>query len=152
MDVSLIHHEWKICQSDVEVPRHGIKQSIDLFWNSVFELQSSTGEKRYPNLQRVVWTDLVLAQVNSESERSLSVNGRLLTKDRVLLGEKTITGLLTVKEVIDVCDPVRSIPELIPVTQALKTLVHTAHAAYPMCLSGGMEEENQRKEESRRAE
>ena len=88
MDVSLIHGKLEIHQSDVEVPKRDIKQRIDLFWNSVLKLQTSTDEKRCTNLKRFVRTGLVLVQVNSESEISLSVNGKLLAKGRVLLGEK----------------------------------------------------------------
>ena len=59
---------------------------------------------------------LVLAQTNAESERSLSVNARIVRKDRASLGEKTIVGLHVVKEAIRFYDPVHSRVEMIPVT------------------------------------
>ena len=59
---------------------------------------------------------LVLAQTNPESERSLSVNTRIVTKDRASLGEKTIVGLHVVKEAVRFYDPVHSRVEMIPIT------------------------------------
>ena len=49
-------------------------------------------------LPEVVKSGLILAHMNAESERSLSVNVRIVTKERNLLGETTIVGLRAVKE------------------------------------------------------
>ena len=58
---------------------------------------------------------LVLAQTKAESERSLSVNARIVTKDRASLGEKTIVGLHVVKEAVRFYDTVHSRIEIIPI-------------------------------------
>lgn len=42
---------------------------------------------RYLALPKVVKSGLVLSQMNAESERSLSVNARIVTLERTLLGE-----------------------------------------------------------------
>ena len=54
---------------------------------------------------------MVLKQTNAESERSLSVNARIVTKDRSLLGEKTFVGIHTLKEAVWFFDPDNKQPE-----------------------------------------
>ena len=48
---------------------------------------------------------LVLAQTNAESERSLSINARIVTQERASLGEKTIVGLHVLKDAVRFFDP-----------------------------------------------
>ena len=50
------------------------------------------------------------------SERSLSINARVVTSDRSALGEVTITGLRSVKEAVRFYDPVNGRPENIAIT------------------------------------
>ena len=92
---------------------------------------------------------LVLAQTNAESERSLSVNARLVAKDRASLGEKTIVGLHVVKEAVRFYDPVHSRVEIIPITQELKKSVRTAYSTYKDGLQREREEEEKKKEEAK---
>ena len=75
------------------------KEGIEVFWKQVFELQASNSDYRYKVLPVDVKSALVLAQTNVESECSLSVNTRIVTEERPLLGEKTIIGLHIVKAV-----------------------------------------------------
>ena len=72
-----------------------------MYWNKVSKLQAADGELRYKTLPTVIKSGLVLAQTNAESERSLSVNARIVTKDRALLGEKTIVGLMLLRMLLD---------------------------------------------------
>ena len=65
------------------------RERIEVYWNKVSKLQAADGELRYKTLPTVIKSGLVLAQTNAESECSLSVNARIVTKDRALLGEKT---------------------------------------------------------------
>ena len=121
------------------------QQRVDHFWNAVFNLKAISGLQKYTNLVDVVRAGLVLAQVNSESERSLSVNARVVTKERSLLAERTITGLRTVKEAVHFNDPVNNRPEKIPMTSALKTAVRSAHRSYSMIWKMEEEKEEMRK-------
>ena len=73
---------------------------------------------------------LVLAQTNAESERSLSVNTRIVTQERASLGEKKIVGLHVLKDAVRCFDPVSNQPERIPIRQDLKQSVKLAHSAY----------------------
>ena len=59
----------------------------------------------------VVKSALVLVQTNADSEHRLSVNTRIITDGRSLLGEKTIIGIRIVKEAVQFFDPVSSQPE-----------------------------------------
>ena len=81
-------------QVDNDLPAHNASERIEVFWNGVFKLQSADDASRYNLLPVVIKSALVLAQTNAESERSLSVNARIVKKDRASLGEKTILGLL----------------------------------------------------------
>ena len=54
----------------------------------------------------VIKSGLVFASTNAESERSLSINATVVSSERSALGEKTITGLHTVKEAVRFYDPV----------------------------------------------
>ena len=53
----------------------------------------------------------VLAQVNAESERSLSINARIVTQERASLGENTIVGLHVLKDAVNFYDPITHQPE-----------------------------------------
>ena len=56
-------------------------------------------------LPKVVRAGLILAQMNAVSERSLSVNARIVTKECNLLEGTTIVGLRAVKEAVRFHDP-----------------------------------------------
>ena len=84
---------------------------------------------------------LVLAQTNAESERRLSINTRIVTRERASLGEKTIVGLHVLKDAVRFLDPVSNQPERIPITQDLKQSVKVAHSSYKECLEAEKREE-----------
>ena len=70
---------------------------------------------------------LVLTQINTKSECSLSVNVRIVTQERTSLGEKTIVGLHVIEDALKVYDSVSNKVEKIPVTQDLKKSVRSAY-------------------------
>ena len=117
-------------QADVDVNQlQGIKD-IEEYWNAVFQLISVDGKSRYQFLHLVVKGGLVLAQTNAESERSLSINAQLVTKERASLGETTIVGFRLVKGAVLFHDPVNFARENISITKALNLSVRSAHAIY----------------------
>ena len=146
LNVSAVQDEWKSYQVDSDVQEVTQGERVDHYWNKVFMLTSSHGHFKYRNLEKVVKSGLVLAQVNAESERSLSVNARVVTKERAQLGEQTIIGLRTVKEAVSFYDPVSCCPEKIPVTASLKSAVRRSHAAYQDRLEREREQERARKQ------
>ena len=96
----------------------------------MFLLKSIDGNSLYQCLPLVIKSGLVFAQTNAESERSLSINARVVTSERSALGEVTITGLRTVKEAVRFYDPVNGQPENLAITKELKRSVRLAHTAY----------------------
>lgn len=141
--------EWKLFQVDTELPDYDAKERIEVFWKGVFQLQSPAGDPRYKVLPFVVKSALILAQTNAESERSLSINARIVTKDRASLSEQTIVGLHIVKEAVRFFDPDSMRPECVPVDTKLKQAVRSASAAYKECLQRDKELEKKKKEEER---
>ena len=93
---------------------------------------------------------LVLAQTNAESERSLSINARIVTQERASLGEKTIVGLNVLKDTVTFFDPVSNQPGRIPITQDLKRSVKLAHSAFKEHLEAEKREEAKRIEEAQK--
>ena len=98
----------------------------------------------------MIKSGLVLAQTNAESQHSLSVNARIVTKDKALLGEKTIVGLHVIKDAVRFYDPELSRPQMIPVTEELKRSVRQAHSAYRDHLEKEKEEKERKREEARK--
>ena len=87
--------------------------------------------------------------MNAESERSLSINARVVTKERCALGDTTICGLRAVKDAVRFYDPVGTQPEKIPVTKAMKAYVRSAHAKYQAKLEPVKIEEAEKREQAR---
>ena len=88
VNVSEVVDEWKLFQVDSDVPVYNPLDRIEVFWNRVFHILAENGELRYKVLPSVIKSALVLAQTNAESERSLSINARIVTQERASLGEK----------------------------------------------------------------
>ena len=59
----------------------------------------------YPLLTRIVKAALVLPHRNSDVERGISVNSRMLTAERNKLSEETIKGLRNTKDMVKFSDP-----------------------------------------------
>ena len=74
-----------MCSCDANVAQLYTDQRVDHFCRAVFFLKSSDRSPSYMVLTEVVKTGLILAQGNAESERSLSVNACIVTKERNLL-------------------------------------------------------------------
>ena len=130
IDVSLVSDEWKALQSDSDLDSIYKEERIKHYWNDVFALKSVANTNRYTILPCVIKSGLVLAQMNAESGRSLSINARVVTKETCALGDTTICGLRAVKDAVRFYDPVGTQPEKIPVTKAMKAYVRSAHAKY----------------------
>jgi len=130
LDGIQVHDEWREYSYDANVAQKDTEQRVDHLWRAVFCLKSSDGSPKYMALPKVVKAGLILAQMNAESERSLSVNARVVTKERNFLGETTIVGLRTVKEAVRFHDPQHWRPQNVPTTKDMKVAVRSAHAMY----------------------
>ena len=80
LDVSQIYVEWRVHSCDANVVQIETGKRVDHFWRAVCCLKSSDGSPKYMVLPEVVKVDLILAQMNAESKRNLSVNARIVTK------------------------------------------------------------------------
>ena len=123
----------------------------------MFLLTSVEGNGRYQLLSRLVKSFLVLAQANADSECSLSVNARVVTKERSKLGEQTIVGLRLLEDAAEFHDLVNCRLEKFPVTKEMRKSVRLADLAYKARLDQEMqgkkkelEETERRKEEEER--
>ena len=101
---------------------------------------------------RIVKTALVLPHGNSDVERGISVNSRMLTNERNKLSEVTINGLRATKDMIKFSDPQLHRPERIPVTKKLLNFVRSAHSAYRQKCEEEREEEERKKKEKGKEE
>ena len=142
--------EWKLYQNDGDISDIDTDQRVDHYWNAVFLLTSVEGNGRYQLLPRLVKSCLVLAQANADSERSLSVNARVVTKERPRVGEQTIVGLRLLKDAVKFHDPVNCRPEKIPVTKEMRKSVRLVHSAYKVRLDQEKEEKKKELEETKR--
>ena len=125
-------------------------QRVDHYWSAVFLLTSVEGNGRYQLLPRLVKSCLVLAQANVDSEHSLSVNARVVIKERSRLGEQTIVGLRLQKDAVKFHDPVNCRPETIPVTKEMRKFARLAQSAYKARLDEEKEEKKKKLEETKR--
>ena len=89
----------------------------------------------------------MLAHGNSDVERGISVNSRMLTAERNKLSEETINGLRNTKDMVKFSDPQSHRPERVPVTKKLLSSVRSAHTAYRQKCENE-KEENEEKEEA----
>lgn len=112
----------------IRKPEKGTR--VDHYWRDFFQLQTVNGNPRYPLLTRIVKAALVLPHRNSDVERGISVNSRMLTAERNKLSEETIKGLRNTKDMVKFSDPQSHRPERVPITKKLLSSVRSAHAAY----------------------
>ena len=150
ISTSEVIDEWKLFQVDNELPDYNQQERIEKYWNAVFQLQSSDGQLRYKLLPAVIKSAITLGQTNAESERSLSVNTAIVTRERTLLSENTIIGLRVIKEAVRFFDPVSNQPEKIAITDDLRRFVRNAHAAYKERLEREREDEEKKRQEVQR--
>ena len=94
VNVSEVVDEWKLFQVDSDVPVSNPLDQIEVLWNRVFHILAENGELLYKVLLSVIKSALILAQTNAESERSLSINARIVTQERASLGEKKLLGYM----------------------------------------------------------
>ncbi len=86
----LRYQEMKLTKEDKEI-------RVDHFWQKMFKCADDSGES-FAVLAKMVKCALALCHSNADVERSLSVNSKLLTKNRVSLNQETIVGLRAVKD------------------------------------------------------
>ena len=118
-DIANVSDEWRLYLHDKDITKLDKDTRVGHYWRRIFKLQKTNGNSRYPLLTRIVKTALVLPHGNSDVERGISVNNRMLTNERNKLSEVTINGLRATKDMIKFSDQKLHRPERIPVTKKL---------------------------------
>ena len=83
LDVSQVYDKWWVYSCIANVVQTDREKRVDHFWRAVCCLKSSDGSPKYMVLPKAV-KGPILAQMNAESERSLSGNARIVIKERNL--------------------------------------------------------------------
>ena len=99
-DIANVSDEWRLYIYDEETRKPEKATRVDHYWSDIFQLQTANGNPRYPLLTRIVKAALVLPHGNSDVERGISVNSRMLTAERNKLSEETINGLCNTKDMV----------------------------------------------------
>ena len=149
VDIANVSDEWRFYIYDEEIRKPEKGTRVDHYWRDIFQLKTASGNPRYPLLTRIVKAALVLPHGNSDVERGMSVNSRMLTGERDKLSEETINGLRNTKDMVKFSDPQAHRPERVPVTKKLLSSIRSAHAAYRQKCEKEKEDERRTKEKEK---
>ena len=97
LNVTEVVDEWKVFQVENDLPGYNPKERIELFWNTIFQLQSADGDLRYKLQPVVIKSALLLGQTIAESECSLFVNARIVAQEKASIGEKKLLAFMSLK-------------------------------------------------------
>ena len=81
-DIANVSDEWRLYIHDEEIRKPEKGTRVDYYWRDIFQLQTATRNPRYPLLTRLMKAALVLPHGNSDVERGISVNSRMLTAEK----------------------------------------------------------------------
>ena len=97
-EISKVHDEWMIYESDDKVEEIGEHNRVDHWWCSIFKMKTLIGERKYPMLEKLIKNVLSLHHANSAVERSLSDNKNTVQTERNNMLEETTISLRRMKE------------------------------------------------------
>ena len=112
---------------------------VDHFWRKFFKIKLPSGDLKYATLSKLIKTLLCIHHGNSDCERSLSGNNKVVTNNRISLGTDTIKGIRRKKELACSTGGAYNIE----ITQQIFEAVKGAHKKYKRRL----EEEAKEKQE-----
>lgn len=120
---------------------------VDTYWGQIFETkQEITGNKKYPTLEKVVKTALILSHGNAQVERGFSQSGHIMTDERSSTSERTLNSIMTVKSCLTYI--YHNQIEKVIITKDLMMLARTAFSRYKTYC----EEQRQLKEKQKEIE
>lgn len=131
MNLDLLADEWRCYQAE-EIPEdwHTIDEKpvrIDSFWRNIFQIKNAIGEQKYPNIEKIVKTVLILSHGNSDVERSFSVAKNQVPNSRSTLSQESINGLRAARDGLKLQG---NKPEEVCIAQEFLRLGRSAHARY----------------------
>jgi len=121
--------------------------SVDHYWREMLSI-TTVEEPKYPFLSVLVKTALVLPHSNTDVERCLSVNNRMVTMDKTQLSKTAINGLRSAQAYVKFSDLAGMHPKKICVN---KNLLLSARKAYSL-YNARIEEEKREKAEKLKKE
>ncbi|KAJ8672129.1 hypothetical protein QAD02_003388 [Eretmocerus hayati] len=127
VDTNDLSIEWNLLQVDDDVT-YSLKpeQRIDCYWYEIFCLKSEN-VPRYPNITHVVKAALSLVHGSADVERGFSKSGKILTKDKTKMCERTLNAKLAIAEGLKQYD-MKSWK--VPMTSDLLLRARKAHSSY----------------------
>ena len=124
-EIDCVQSEWQMYYIE-EKP---VKQDrVDHYWRQLFNIKT-LGTLKYPTLTKLLKMALILPHSNADVERSLSVNNRTVTKDKVHLSEEAIIGLRATKDYVKFSDPVAQRPEQMIITRNILQSAWHSHSS-----------------------
>ena len=86
--VILLTDEWRM-YAETDIPEEWIQQEdgsvvrVDHYWHKVLQLKTPLGKRNFDVLAKTIKCALSLSHGNADNERSLSVNKKTLTKEKI---------------------------------------------------------------------
>ena len=96
-EVVIAGDDWIRYQEELELKEDDLKLRVDHFWYKVFSKVDPVGEL-FAILPK--WCALSLCYSNADVERSLSINKRIVIKQKVSMKKETVIGVRIVKAAI----------------------------------------------------
>ena len=135
-EVPLIVDEWKMYR-EAEIPKDWTEETmkdgskkylrVDKYWAIVLSLNNAAGNDRFKVLLKVIKCALTLAHGNADTERILSVNKKIMTKERANTNQSTLIGIRLARDDV-ICAGGQ--PTDVKVTKQLLGQCKLAHAEY----------------------
>ena len=94
---------------------------MDHFWRNIFKIKLPSGFDKYTALPTVIKTLLSIHHSNSDVERSLSDNKKVITSERVQLRTEKIKDIRRTKELAQASDGASNIQVDKAMIEAAKT-------------------------------
>ena len=125
--------EWQVktvSENDKDPPAVVVDKPapIDEYWARVLNVKNAAGHKKYCTLGKVVRASLSLSHGNADVERCFSINKKVVTPDRVSLGQDAVCAVRLVKEAIRIHGDGQV--SGIPVTHRMLQLARSAYSTY----------------------
>ena len=108
-ELPLVVDEWKIYR-ELEIPQSWVTEKdkkgneqpvrVDKYWANIFGLTTAAGRPRFTVLPKVVKCALTLSHGNADTERSLSQNKKILTKERTSMQKSTLIWVRLTKDAV----------------------------------------------------
>ena len=152
-EISSVLDEWKVYQEldipeDWKVTKEGTNAQVDIYWAKVLGVKDPFGQPRFKTLSKVVKCALTLSHGIADTERSLSQNKKVVTKEK----SSMLHYITHYREDTNCNSPNKRCcghPTNIVLTQPLLDCCGSAHKVYKAALEETKEKERKKGKGSR---